>query len=508
MSAPTITIIDNLYTVAQLASDLASELVADLRKDLDDLGHRDPEFHELRDKWNPPTAAWGSLIEKMLRRSLLTPEDTAMLQALYSRSPKTVLEHLAKVCEVGAGNFMGSYYVGYGHASIGDCGTTSVFIEGTTMLAAKALQDWPLYSGQEASTRYMDFSKVLFENPVGTSAGEEIQERWRSFYMKALPIVRTDLLRRYPDDGDDPKAYDRAINARAFDITRAWLPAGAHTNLSWTTNLRQANDKLGWLVQHPDRAVADLGGQVLAALKERYPHSFGDVSLKTAREGGQNEDVERYQRDVMSSEYFLHPEELSGRGVDLNGGMLHVDAQLDLTLINRYRRIFDRRPRGAELPHFLAECGLIHSMFLLDFASFRDLQRHRNGTIRMPLLTTRFGFHPWYRSELPEELRAEAAELLQEQVVAIDRLQTDEVTVQNYVAMGFLVSCAVTQSLPAFVYRLEIRSAKTVHPTLRQVIHDEIAWLKRKLPAVSLYADMNPDSWTIRRGRQTIEERR
>ena len=59
----------------------------------------------------------------------LLPEDVAMLQALYSRSPASVDSHLDKVEEVGSGNFMDRYYVGYGHRSIGDCGTTTMFIE-------------------------------------------------------------------------------------------------------------------------------------------------------------------------------------------------------------------------------------------------------------------------------------------------------------------------------------------------------------------------------------------
>ena len=96
------------------------------------------------------------------------PEDMAMLQALYSRSPKSVSDHLERVRANGSGHFMDQYYIGYGHKSIGDCGTITIFIEGVTMLTAKAIQDWALYSGQESSTRFMDFSKAEFYNPLGT----------------------------------------------------------------------------------------------------------------------------------------------------------------------------------------------------------------------------------------------------------------------------------------------------------------------------------------------------
>jgi hypothetical protein len=69
------------------------------------------------------------------------PEDIAMMQALYSRSSASVQHHLEKVKKTGSGKFMESYYVGYGHESIGDCGSTTIFIENVSILAAKAIQD-------------------------------------------------------------------------------------------------------------------------------------------------------------------------------------------------------------------------------------------------------------------------------------------------------------------------------------------------------------------------------
>ena len=92
----------------------------------------------------------------------INAEAEAMLQALHSRSIGGLESHLKILSEKGAENFMKNFYVGYGHKSIGDCGSTSIFIEGISMLAAKAIQDWPLYSGQESSTRYIDFQVQPF----------------------------------------------------------------------------------------------------------------------------------------------------------------------------------------------------------------------------------------------------------------------------------------------------------------------------------------------------------
>ena len=61
------------------------------------------------------------------------PEDTAMMQALYSRSAESVVTHAEKVKQSGSGKFMEKFYVGYGHASIADCGSTTIFIEGVSI---------------------------------------------------------------------------------------------------------------------------------------------------------------------------------------------------------------------------------------------------------------------------------------------------------------------------------------------------------------------------------------
>lgn len=435
------------------------------------------------------------------------PEDVAMLQALYSRSPASVDDHLKKVGKVGSGNFMDKYYIGYGHKSIGDCGTTTIFIEGVTMLTAKAIQDWPLYSGQEASTRYMDFSEAEFSDPLektGSVKGVEIQERWRGFYLGASPVVRDHIRKRFPiNKGEDKKVYERAVNARCFDILRSFLPAGAMTNLSWHTNLRQAGDQLSWLKMHPDPNVSAAAYRIWEGLIEKYPHSFKNRA-----------DQEVFRAEVMRDHHFLNLDQ------DRNPGTVHIEGELyadDVPVtsasFNQHAmsssdiEILKLRPRGADAPRYLSDLGNIQSTFALDFGSYRDLQRHRNGTIRMPLLTTGLGFNSWYLEQLPTALRKQADGLIDSQTESIDGLDCDPFVRQNYIAMGFNVPCKVTQNLPAFMYRIELRSSKSVHPSLRRIVHGEIKQFRSLFPDVPLYVDEDQDSWSVRRGSQTIEEK-
>jgi thymidylate synthase ThyX len=148
--------------------------------------------------------------------------------------------------------------VGYGHASIADCGSTTIFIEGLSILADKAIQDWPLYSGQETSTRYIDMSKQDIIDPLSTPETKEILENWMSFYTKNSEIVQNHLKEQFPkQENEDEKIYNKAIKARGFDILRGFLPAGITTQLSWHTNLRQAADKLAILQHNPLPEVAE-----------------------------------------------------------------------------------------------------------------------------------------------------------------------------------------------------------------------------------------------------------
>jgi thymidylate synthase ThyX len=418
------------------------------------------------------------------------PEDTAMLQALYSRSPESVAKHVEKVRQTGSGKFMETFYVGYGHSSIADCGSTTLFIEGLSILADKALQDWPLYCGQETSTRYVDMAKQPIIDPLNTEQSQKIINDWMDFYKSAMEPVKEHLRCHYPCQADqEDKVYQRAINARAFDILRSFLPAGITTQLSWHTNLRQAYDKLTWLRQYPLVEVRQIADQLEQTLKKHYPHSFCQTI---------DDQQENYRQNILNDDYYYKTDQPNEFSFSTN----IKDDEL-----NQQTRAITNRPPKTSLPYFLAELGSCTFEFLLDYGSFRDIQRHRNGVCRMPLLTARHGFHSWYLEQLPTDLRQQALDLIAKQIQAVAALPTNEATQQYYLALGFLVPCKVTYGLPASVYTAELRSNQTVHPTLRQVAHQMIKALQERWPKLQLHADLSPSVWDINRGKQTIEEK-
>ncbi|TSC64807.1 MAG: hypothetical protein G01um101491_158 [Parcubacteria group bacterium Gr01-1014_91] len=445
----------------------------------------------------------GGFVLVLNTGAVITPEAEAMLQALHSRSVGGIRKHLKTLAEKGPEKFMQSHYVGYGDKSIGDCGTGTVFIEGVSMLVAKAIQDWMLYSGQEASTRYIDFSTQEFVDPVGSSDSAFVLEGWRKFYLAAQQPVRLHLREIFPrNEGEDEKTYEKAINARSFDILRGFLPAGASTNLAWHTNLRQASDHLMLLRHHPlseVRVVADAMGE---ALKEAYPSSFGHKRYEA---------TEDYNRFWMETGYYFEGSTFpSGSGtppVAISRGPWVTRDTVDKALLEReYRKLLEKRPLKTELPKQIAEAGTMQFEYLIDFGSFRDVQRQRSVIQRMPLVLARFGMHPWYFESLPKEGLTVARNLIRRQSEYIAKFNVPREILQYYYPMGMCVPCRLTGDLAALTYVVELRAQRVVHPTLHQValaIADELLERFGYL-GLKLYVDRGMGRFDIKRGLQDI----
>jgi hypothetical protein len=224
----------------------------------------------------------------------------------------------------------------------------------------------------------------------------------------------------------------------------------------------------------------------LKVLKAKYPNSFSH---------GYHEKSENYRAYVGENyTYYL----------DKNAPDFKFSTTVKSADVAKYQDLFAQRPPQTLLPQFLLELGQVRFDFKLDFGSFRDLQRHRNGVCRMPLITTEFGFNEWYLDQLPAEARESADELIQKQTAAIAKLDCAPEIKQYYIAMGFNISCRVSYGLPAAIYTIELRSGRTVHPSLRAIAHQMSRAVAAKFPDIVLHSDYSLDDWDVRRGAQDI----
>jgi len=412
-----------------------------------------------------------------------------MLAALYSRSPTSVVEHLEQVRIKGADTFMSRWYCQYGHKSIGDCGTVTIFAENISMLCAKAIQDNPLYNGQEASTRYLDFSERPIINPIGTEEGAQIQRTWVNLYNEVLTRLLPQFEERFPhQEGEKKSVWKKAIKARAFDVARGFLPAGCTTFAAWHTNLRQAHDHLHQMKHNPCAEIRQVAERIHIGLKDRYPSSFG-------------------HKEYPATEYYLACS--AGRFAFTDAPATEFDAisRLDLRQLRNYRDLLEARPPKTELHQRFRQFGYIDFRFMIDYGSFRDLQRHRSCVQDMPLLTTKHHIHNWYLEQLDDATVEQVCKVAALQEKRINNLELSDEEKQYYVAMGYQVAHKITCSLPSAVYIAELRSSPTVHPTARVIAQAMGDVLADVVPGLAMHHDKSMGVWDIKRGEEDIIER-
>jgi hypothetical protein len=197
----------------------------------------------------------------------------------------------------------------------------------------------------------------------------------------------------------------------------------------------------------------------------------------------------------MQSDYYFTHENFAETKLLHNG--------LDKELLEKYRHILEARPFKTELPKFIAECGHVQFGFMLDFGSFRDIQRHRAVIQRMPLLTTQHGLEQFYLDSLPAEWTKKAQELVSSQEEKIKQLNITPAEAQYYTAMGYNLPNRVTGDLPALVYLVELRATRFVHPTLQKRA-SEMAQILEQEFNLKLHLDKDPGRFDVKRGEHDI----
>lgn len=445
-------------------------------------------------------------------------EDAAMGMAMYSRSPASIGDHVAKVNERGSQGFMQTFYCGYGHDSIGDCAEGALYVEGVSMLMAKHLQNNPLYRGQEASTRYLDFSKAEFIVPNENPVGRAYVEKLRAFYIKARPVMvalfaqkngvdmdavpEKDSEGKLTEAGKALNAAKNAVNAKAFDVVRGFLPFGAATNVAVAMTLRQLRDHALWLQASDVDEACDVAEAMFEALKGRYENSFGVKNEKEevrvqreAREKVQLEFRRKVVAELTDAELF---DTLNWKGPQCSTTIDQAPKQPFLEIL------CDPRPCG--LPaHMGVHLPVVKAEFLIDIGSYRDIQRQQSVSKNFPIATTHFGVEPWYIDQLHDSLKEEAVALLgeaKEASKAFDRT----IDAQYIVPMAYQVNFCMRGNWDKFDYITELRTKTTVHPTLRRKMAIVAKELNTLNPMQLRFTD-SEDVFDVRRGTQTITEK-
>lgn len=423
------------------------------------------------------------------------PEAVAMLQAFYSRSIEPInsrIERMGGKTEK-VKEALKRVYLGYGHNSVADGGSVTLFIENVSILAAKALQEHPLYNGQECSSRFLELSGEGY--PSGGSSAKE----WAALQKEILEKLIVGVRATHPFDAneDDAKAmatWRNATAARAFDIARGWIPASALTNLSVHMTIRQLNDMTARLSAHPLFEVVEIAHEMKRVLAERYTDACSPAYTA-------------YDNDYI---YWLRN---GGSAVWYNtdskwfAGDMVLNATGSLTIA--VSEFLSKRPKYAAIPTHIQNYITFTMEGIMDYGTWRDLQRHRRNLGAPPMLTAHNGFNKWYIDALHDYLSEDDATRFSNSTVRLitkfKNIGTEPVLDQYRLPIGMNVVFSYTFGLAQAVYLAELRSGNTVHPILRPFAQ-ELARELEIMHGVKVHYDREPARFDLKRGTQTITE--
>src|SRR3989344_5778497 len=145
-----------------------------------------------------------------------------------------------------ARDFFARWLAAYGDDSIAQMAGAHLFFEGVSQIATKTLEDFRIgFAPLEKSTRYVAFNAKLggqwqyFVDPdlAKSAYGAEYKRLMNMLfrrYSDTIEPLAKYLKKKFRQEKDQTdRAYRETINAKTYDVLRAYLPAGTLTNVGF-----------------------------------------------------------------------------------------------------------------------------------------------------------------------------------------------------------------------------------------------------------------------------------
>jgi thymidylate synthase ThyX len=205
-----------------------------------------------------------------------TPEVLAYGMAKYSRSNLSLERSVTELSKQKTEDFLNTFYFQYGHSSIADLAHVAIAIENISIWSAMIIVDEQLWDGQERSTRYQDFKKTKYHIPNGVvESYNVIADGMFSKYEELTEKVKLALMEKYPCPNDmEIDSYGRTLKARAFDVSRYWLPLCTRTSLGQITNARTLEKQISRLLSHDLPEIKEIAQEMKDAVVTNEPINF------------------------------------------------------------------------------------------------------------------------------------------------------------------------------------------------------------------------------------------
>jgi thymidylate synthase ThyX len=495
---------------------------------------------------NLPEVVKGALFsrysrtEKSLRRVLLDE---------FINEPDSGFERLAGTPPVDddmvavrrAEEFYERVLVGYGDDSVAELAGAHVAVEQTSTLAAKALEDSRIgISPLEKSTRYVRFDRPGLDgrylyhrgpelaHPGYEPAADGLFDAYSGLVEPATLAIRE----RFPqEDGETDRAWKSATRAKALDLLRGLLPAGALTNLGLFGNGRAFEYLITKMAAHELPECRRLATDIHRELSLVIP-AFVRRALDEKYGRPAAEHMERVRNQLKQHTPSPRVGERRGEGIAPAVRLIEHDRDAERKVVAAALFPYSNQPldtvtadAGEVLEALLADRAnrrhrapraLEHAQYefeiVANFASYRDLHRHRMLTQDRQLLGTALGYDtPPGLADLGMEPRfVRAVEAAAEVHGRLER-ELGPALAQYIVPLAFHVRWYFRANLREIYHLCELRTTPQGHPDYRWVAQEMFRRVTEVHPRLARYArfvDLGPgDELERRKSERRIDEK-
>lgn len=402
---------------------------------------------------------------------------------------------------------------GYGDDSVAELGGAHLALEEVSMLAAKIIEDARIGgSPLEKSTRYVSFDQKIDGAFRYYRDAKLMNSRYREeytalcdflfeTYQTLIPKMIEKIAALNPKEASSSEsAYKTAVRSMAFDCLRGLLPAATLTNMGCFGNGRffeglltklqaskltemktigkQAHEELSKIIpsfvkrafsEHRHFASMALYlneiDAVLNKAKERvYPFKKGEKKEKGDLE------VFLVRAPEQSEIHHLVASLIYEKSDHDYQSILQQVEQLDNESIEEILSALStpRKNRRHKSPRALEHLNYTFDV-IVDFGTYRDLQRHRMMTQHRQLFTCDLGYH------IPSELLGGEEEVLYRGAMERAKQVYQKIAndfpeeAQYIVPMAYNIRWSIRINLRALQWLTEIRSTPQGHPQYRKV---------------------------------------
>lgn len=493
-----------------------------------------------------PNELWALLMGQYARNNLTAKE---RLIQLFNDMPKKnpqakslgeIATTIRSGSEVGdalkqhtkmAGEFIETWGINYGHASLRDSAPIRICFEGVSQRATKFLESAREGAYQEQSTRALPFNltnmaipfevrgtkfedrfKVVGANLVALY--DEVRERATNYLNSTYAELRADADKKLEEATGDPtkklsdREWNKAVGDKVFDIARSLIPQNFTTSLGMTLNARRFQDQLTeW--QSSELAEVRLLGkaaQIEAMKLSPSLMKYGDSSDfytdlpqrgRTLSEAYSPAKNNSYKNQEVRSVLISATEGLEDLVLasvllkdDVSGAPFAELLESVKNLIPHERKKIAKSQyegkKSFEINPKTTEIGSLTFERTYDIGGYRDLQRQRGDRQQTSPYSTNVGFHmPREIFELGNDLPPRYFKAMEEVRKLHDDLKGEGLhsAAQYAPVMANLITHVVTMDPNQLFYQAKLRGQAAGADSYRTIALQEMEQGLEKMPA-------------------------